>query len=339
MCNRHALVFVGAVLGAGFASGKELISFFSRYGRWSWGLILVAVFAMSLLCYLCLRKAENASTEQWNGLYGGKHPSGQWAKGSVLFLDAVMGGAMISAAGHLAALAIPLNGAYLLGAVGTIGLAFLLGYSNAGPMAVLSGLLAGVHVVVTIAVMVFGKENQPISAAITVETVDGLSGLVGSIAYAALNLTLALGVICRCAGKSCRAAGRTAVLFGLWMTGLLFLSNYLFLKHPELNSSTFPMVSLLSRFGKTGYVLSISVMYLAILTTLSAVLVAMRIGLEQQLSRKAAGLATVCAPALLSVAGFEGLVERWYTPVGCLCLLLVFVPILKKSRKDFEKIS
>jgi uncharacterized membrane protein YkvI len=122
------------------------------------------------------------------------------------------------------------------------------------------------------------------------------------------------------------------------MTGLLFISNYLFLKHPELSNSTFPMVSLLSRFGTFGYACSICVMYLAVLTTLSAVLYALRTGLEPYMPRTAAVMAAAVVPALLSSAGFEGIVERWYTPVGLLCLLVVVLPVMYRQRK-FRKIS
>lgn len=333
MCNRYALMFVGSVIGAGFASGREVISFFSKYGQWSWMFILISSGSMTALCYLCLRKAESRNAQHWCSLYDGRQSNGHLVKGCVLLLDAVMGGSMISAAGHITALVVPLSSAYLLGAAGTIGLAFLLGSSNARVMSFLSSLLAGVHVFSAFAVMVFDRGDT--TAAILAETgfFELLTGAAGSVAYASLNLALAIGVICRCSVGSGRKSGRTAAAFGLWMTMLLFISNYLFLKHPELNNSTFPMVSLLSRFGIGGYTLSVVVMYLAILTTLSAVLYALRTGLQQYIPSGTAEIAAVCAPALLSAAGFEGLVERWYTPVGMLCLLLVFLPMMKNQRK------
>ncbi|MBR4081736.1 MAG: hypothetical protein IKK21_08145, partial [Clostridia bacterium] len=43
---------MGAVVGAGFASGQEIAVFFSRFGRWSWAAILSA----SLLAWLLTRR-------------------------------------------------------------------------------------------------------------------------------------------------------------------------------------------------------------------------------------------------------------------------------------------
>ncbi len=38
---KSVLACVGAVIGAGFVSGREIYSFFTRYGEASWGLILL----------------------------------------------------------------------------------------------------------------------------------------------------------------------------------------------------------------------------------------------------------------------------------------------------------
>lgn len=333
MCNRYALLFVGAVIGAGFASGREVFSFFTQYGHWSWPLILITASVMTLLCFLCHRgigEADEASL--CRDIVG--HRSGRCLSGiSILLLDAVMGGAMISAAGHIAALAVPCRGAYLLGVAVTIGLAFLLGRADTKPMMVLSALLAAIHVTAVVAVMLFDRGEITYALPTDMPLAAVLGGGVGSVAYAALNMTLALGVIGRCTGLSCRVWCRTAAIFGLWMTGLLFFSNFLYLKHPELNEAAFPMVVLLSRFGGVGYVASLFVMYLAILTTLSAVLLALRNGMEQYFPPKVAVLSAAALTLLLSLTGFEELVQRWYTPAGILCLCLVFLPMLKSHRK------
>ena len=105
-CMQCALMFVGAVIGAGFASGREVVSFFSSYGTYSWGLILLSVGTMAALCGLCLKRAKNTEGCRWCAIY---QTEKRWirnlAEGSILLLQIVMGGSMISAAGHLFALA------------------------------------------------------------------------------------------------------------------------------------------------------------------------------------------------------------------------------------------
>lgn len=340
LCMQQALMFVGAVIGAGFASGREVVSFFSIYGEWSWALILLTVCVMTLLCWLCLRRSGAGTGCRWCAVYPEHRPMvRRLAEGCVLFLQMLMGGSMVSAAGHMAQLAIPVRFAYALGAAVTIALALLLGLTGTKPSAMLTALLAAAFLLAAVALLIFDRGENTASLAQTPDLPRLLHGAWRSVAYAALNLSLAIGVICRCGGCSCRTSGRSTVLFGLWMVGLLFLSNFLYLKHPRVQESAFPMVMLLSRFGRAGFNLSLALMYLAILTTLSAGLYALRTGLENHMSRPAALTLSVLLPLLFSSAGFESLVERWYAPAGILCLGLVFLPMVCTGPKNFRNIS
>lgn len=56
-CAGGAIACVGAVIGAGFASGREVVTFFSRYGAHSWWLILLSALVMMLLCAISMREA------------------------------------------------------------------------------------------------------------------------------------------------------------------------------------------------------------------------------------------------------------------------------------------
>lgn len=330
-CMQRALMFVGAVIGAGFASGREIFSFFSGYGAWSWGLILLSAGAMAVLCWLCLRCAGTGSICNWCEMYGSAKPLVKTlAECCILLLQVMMGGSMISAAGHIAALALPLKAAYPMGMMVTIALALWLGCVGLKPMTVLGSLLALLFVWAVVALLIFdGGESN--TAVLTAAAGKIPAGGLRAIAYASLNLAVSIGMVCRCGDCSCKVSNRSAVLFGLLMTGLLFVSNYLYLHHPELAQITFPMVALLGRFGKAGHCLSLVLMYLAILTTLSAGLFALRTGLEAKGSPLAAWILTVLLPIAVSLTGFENLVDRWYAPAGLLCLLLVFVPLLRKA--------
>lgn len=336
-CMQRALMFVGAVIGAGFASGREIFSFFSCYGAFSWFLILVATGTMAILCWLCLRRAGNKGVCGWCEMYCRTSPFVKnFAECSILLLQVIMGGSMISAAGHIAALALPFSAAYPLGMLVTIALALWLGSVGMKPMTALGSLLAVLFVGAIMAVLVFDAADTK-AVVLTVVTLEkGIAGSIRAVAYASLNLAISIGMICRCGNTSCKVSSRSAVLFGLVMTGLLFVSNYLYLHHPELVHTTFPMVALLGRFGKAGHNLSLLVMYLAILTTLSAGLFALRTGLETKVSSKTAWILTILLPLGLSHTGFENLVDRWYAPVGILCLLLVFVPLLQKHKQSVK---
>ena len=106
--GRVAAEICGAVVGAGFASGKEIASFFSRFGRWSWVGILLAVAVVGAVCLGVLRHPGVAGMPPaWHR----RAPGRLW---TALFtgLMAATGGAMLAGAGEVAALLLPVRGAY-----------------------------------------------------------------------------------------------------------------------------------------------------------------------------------------------------------------------------------
>ena len=105
---KSVLACVGAVIGAGFVSGREIYSFFTRYGEASWGLILLSAATMVFLCTLCMRRAQQEQADCWCSLqcFSGTK-MGALARGCVTALMLVTGGAMVSAAGHLTELLWP----------------------------------------------------------------------------------------------------------------------------------------------------------------------------------------------------------------------------------------
>ncbi len=329
-CFERALLLVGAVMGAGFASGREIMSFFSAYGSYSWLMILLAVVVMVLLCCLCFYRTSCMADCQWCTLYMWECP---WVKrgaeGCILLLQAVVSGSMISAAGHIAALFVPWRYAYSVCALGTLLLALWLGYGRLRPLTVASSLLAAGFVAVMFALLIFdGDSVDAVPLQPHHSTGSVLWGCLRAVSYAAVNMTLAIGMVCRVASCNGMAFNRTATLFGCLMTALLFGSNLLYVQHPELQQAAFPTVVLLARFGRIGFVTSLCMLYLAVLTTLTASLFTFRTGLEKAISPSGALCLSVLCPAVASLAGFETIVDGWYVPIGMGCLVFVFAPLL-----------
>ena len=73
-------------------------------------------------------------------------------------------------------------------------------------------------------------------------------------------------------------------------------------------------------------------MYLAVFTSLAAVLCALDEAARQHGPHLRAALA-LGPPLAVSLVGFEGIVDGLYTPAGLACLALVFVPLLWARRK------
>ena len=307
-------ICVGAVVGAGFASGREIVSFFSQYGVVSWGMILLAAVMMGSLCWLILHRPNT---------------NGTIAQLCTDVLWMITAGAMIAAAGQMIALVWESEWAYSIGAVGTLLAAWKCSRRSLQWLGVLGGISTGLLLAV-----LMGGLLLPGDEAVRLPAKTG-SGWIRAAAYAGMNMTLAMGVIGGCRQAKQRENQRTAIGFGAVMLGLLLLSNALYLHHPLAADSAFPIVRLLSGLGRMGFILSAVLLYLAIFTTLASLLYALHASAEKRISHPFLRHSSVLGmPLLISCLGFDGIVGSVYAPVGLLCLCVVFGPMFFKSDKE-----
>lgn len=300
---------LGAVLGAGIASGREVASFFTRYGAWS---ILGIVLAGFTLMYL----ASNELPPSW-------HDKWQERLWRMLFsaLLIVTGGAMLSGAGEISALVLPVKGAYGIGIAATLGLAWFLAHRTQSGLAWTSRAL----LIVLAMLSVCGLRLSPENAAVIPKAFSP-EAVIRAVAYGGFNAALLLPVM----GNSRLVSDRqkkTAILSaGAIFMVLLLACNAVLLRHPALLHDTLPFISMMQRIGKLGYCLGAVSLYLAILSTLTACL--------RGLGRRWYGAASITVVATM---GFSGVVEVAYPVVGAACMcMLAAAKFTNCSRKPFQ---
>lgn len=334
------LACLGAVIGAGFASGRETVAFFTCYGAHAWWLMALAIGVMVGLCALITESARRFGGEHgWCGLFSGR----AWAaQGCALVLMAVTGGAMVSAAGQMICLLWPSHWAYSAGVVGTLLTAWLLGRGKLRVLGWIGGALTAMLSAILVLAMA-GTVSRPVVTLDRSFTAAGLlEAAIRAIAYASMNITLAIGVVCQCARSSGTQNRRLSAAFGGGMALLLCASNLLYLRHPEQLNAAFPIVGLLRGFGRRGFIISVVLLYLSILTTLAAVLYALRGAAKAHVERPALqAIAAMGPPLAVSCVGFSGIVETLYAPIGIVCLFIVFMPlalrVLRERKEGLDK--
>ena len=112
-----ALALLGGVIGAGFASGRELVHFFARHGSCAW---IAACMAIAVLAALVMRLPVQIQRMQCASLIGlcrARFGDRLGALCGALFflLSAFTGGAMLAACAELAALSLNIRHAYKIG--------------------------------------------------------------------------------------------------------------------------------------------------------------------------------------------------------------------------------
>lgn len=301
-----AWTLVGAVIGAGFASGREIVSFFSRWGWWSLAAIAAAV---GVLVWICLGAMEHPCPPlSWQGRWMEK----LW-QGMFLSLLIVTGGAMISAAGEIAALTVPLRGAYWAGMLLSLLLAQLLCARTATGLQRISQALA-VCLILGMAAGLF----LPRMKGVALESVQGWRviplSLWQGVCYGGFNGALAVPVLSGLSQQIPQQQRRRAAWTGCGvLAALLVLGNAVMLRHPALMGDALPMIRLLGQFGRAGYVLGALSLWLSAMSTLMACLTGLRRW----------GWWPLIAMASVAAMGFSAAVERIYPMLGGGCMALM----------------
>jgi len=327
-----AIALVATVVGAGFASGREVLRFFSVFGHWAWvGCIVAAVTLAGLSAWTALLSDRVAAYDLGTlcrrtlGDAGGF--AAAWVNGALISVTA---GAMLAAMGELAALALPIRHAYAIGVMASLGLAARLAGRDISVMAKVGGWLLPACLLLYMLLFI---KREPQQAEFSMAT-GTWRALPMAFSYASMNTALAGGILCELG----QGRGRSAVLRSSVMAGGLFLllllgANAVLSQHVDaLADAALPVVQLARSYGAAGYWLCILTLSLAVITTLIAVLRTLSRMLESALPSRLAK-ASLPLALLLSLAtgltGFGTLVGNVYPLLGAASTLL-FLAIMAK---------
>lgn len=295
---------LGAVVGAGMASGREIASFFGRYGAWG---CVGAALASAMMYLLGGATMPQSWRRRW--------PERLWRVLLTLLLIATAG-AMLAASAEVAALVLPVHGAYWLGMAGTFLLAWVLARRTVNGLAWVSRAM----MLVLAVLVLLGLTIDPMRAvALTDASVP--MALLRGVTYGGFNAALMYPVMAASGQPPARKRqGRLLGCIGIAL--LLMLGNAVLLRHPALIGEPLPYIRLMAQLGQLGYALGALALYLAILSTLTVCLRALG---EMRLC--------VCGALLTALCGFSGVVDRGYPLLGGACALMLLAMRIAARRK------
>ncbi len=319
--GRTAAEVIGAIIGAGFASGREIDAFFTRSGPWGWAGLAAAAAVVGAVCTTILTRPGAAGMpENWQG-----RPMAAIWRGLFAGLMAVTGGAMLAGAGEVAALTLPFHGAKGVGMAATLLAAWMLSRGDGGGMAWVSRALIGCMT----AMLTAGLAQKPLTGVPLRASCAPWTALARGVCYGGFNVALAVPVLSEqgrmTAPERRRCAATVAALFFV----LLAVGNGVLCRHSALQGEALPFVRLLSLWGKPGYWLGGAALYLADLTTLTAALRGIR-----DLSGGRSGIRRTLLAAVigLSLLGFGEVVGRVYPLLGGACVILLALAMAQGKR-------
>jgi len=265
-----AATYVGAVMGAGFASGQEIQQFFVRFGYWGLVGVVLSSVLFSLLGWGMLDLQERwkvSSYKQFfNHLLGLE--LGKWADKLVSILLFVGMFAMISGSGALFDEYFGFSrwlGIILTGLV----IAIALLYRGEGVLWINSVLIPLKFVfclgIATVAIfMTTSGDNEHVKM---LPNPIVSNWAVSAILYVSVNLTLAMVVFASLGREIQKAGARMGAVFGGIALGLFAFSiGSALMRYPDILGLEIPMVGIAGKLGDWPAFCYVVVLWLAMIT-------------------------------------------------------------------------
>ena len=331
-----SLVFtlLGGVIGAGFASGREILRFFAVHGR-------AAPIAIACACALMfaiflrvpsLMRAHDAHTLTWLCQLRLGTRFGLLCGALFMLLFAMTGAAMLAACAELGALVLPIRHAYALSMAVSLAVSCALALCGSWGLVFPGALLC-----LLLPALLFLLLRLPAGEACFVPSMQARQPILAffsGIAYAALSAAQVAGILPQLARQNTRARLITSGLFTLLFGVLLSLSTTVCRRHlPAIHHQALPFVWLSRALGTQGYMLVALCLYAASLSTLCAMLRALM--QDAQDMRHALMAPLLCL--ILAAQGFDSLIAKGYPLLGALCaglLLVLCLPVCPKTDEN-----
>ena len=318
-----ALALLSGVIGAGFASGREILRFFASHGAMAGAAMLCAVGTMAFLFLRLPAQMENCGCTSLDALC--RHRLGDRFGGlcAALFflLFAVTGGAMLAACAELTALVLNIRCAYAVGMAASLLLAMPLARRGVSGLAPIGALLLVLLPALLIRLISLPAGEACFLPAMTPD-LPVRAALEGT-AYGALNAAMLAGALPMLLALVSAIRRRAIIVFSALFGVLLLLGTAVCQRHmPSVIHQAMPFVYLSRALGPGGYLLVAACLYAAAFSTLLAMFVGLR-----RMTRRAYAPPLCCL--LAAMTGFEPIVRSGYPVLGALCaglMLLLCLP-------------
>ncbi len=310
------MIVVGTVIGSGFASGKEIAVFFSRFGNISYLFILFAFFLFWGVIYLFFSFGEKLTR---------KISSSKIFSFLTVLVSLIFTSSMFAGAGNV----LPENA--VLKAFFSLFLIVLCLIIAKNGLSFLSGINNFIMPVTLLSMCIVLFSNLKFSFAVSAQS--ELGGLFFMLLYVILNFSISSIVIAKGGMNLSQKQKVWASFFAsLTLSFFLLLTNFVLLSHPSAMAESMPLLALSSGVGE---VLIKFVIFSGCLTTLFSLVLTSTDCLKQfHLSGFLRCFIAIILPFAISYLGFGAIVSYLYpfaSVLGTLFLLILFLLPEKKT--------
>lgn len=323
------MLIVGTVIGAGFASGREIVAYFGVAPSPLIAIIVaVFIFALCAVFLFIGSRLNMTSVSDVNGVVAGK-AGGVIVSLALLLNSAVSLSAMLAGTDTLFCELLQIKPVYSIAAGLLSSIIVTVGIKG---LKRTNAVLVPVLVLVVLFVTAFSiKEMHPLQL-----TADAISS---GFVYATMNIFLAAGVLTTVSGLTKKQILLTSAFTALIVGGLVF-TFALSLSSSDAGVADMPLELMAQRLGKPVYAVSVAAVAAGIFTTMLTAHQTLTDWLSSYLkSRLLSAIITLFACFLLSLIGFRRVVDLLYPLFGILgavYFLVCFIWLLHASKTTEE---
>ncbi|MEX2414512.1 MAG: hypothetical protein WD424_00090 [Paenibacillaceae bacterium] len=329
--------YIGTVVGAGFATGQEILQFFTLYGKMA---TLTIVISSILFIWLGTKimvishEIKAYSYEDMNIHLFGNH-LGRWVSLLMLILLLAITTVMLAGAGSV--FSEHLNISYQLGLLITMLLAYLVIVRGMSGIKAVNSLVVPIMFFFTIIVFKLAIQS-PSGYNFLYLSSDYPSWRIwlSPFMYTAFNLVLSQAVLVPLGATTpdIRTIRLGGLIGGVGITIMLWIGHIALSAHmPGIVQYDIPMGHIIIPLGPWVYIMFIFIIYAEIFTTLIADLYGLSLQLEQRTSMHPRFMVILLLVVCYAVSqiGFRTLLSTLYPLMGLISLVWLVV-IMKKRR-------
>ena len=321
-----AFTFIGPIVGAGFATGQEVLQFFTRYGIWGTaGILLSSVLfvwigARMMLASARIRAQSYESLNQ--ALFGRRW--GTWASRFMLVVLIGVNAVMLAGAGSIFKEHFGIS--YQTGLLVTIFLVFILLKRGMNAVLAVNSIVVPAMLLFTLIILWDTAHGPGADRWLTMRTdAPQLAAWASPLLYAAFNLSMAQAVL---VPLGSRIKDRKTIIAGAWLGGVgigaMLLVGHIALsaRMPGIAQFDIPMGGIARELGSLLQWAYTFLIFAEIFTTLLCDIYGLTLQLSARLGWPeqaiTAGLLAVCWAG--SQIGFGPLLSTLYPLFGALSL-------------------
>ncbi|WHY68526.1 hypothetical protein [Neobacillus sp. SuZ13] len=338
-----AAVYVGTVVGAGFATGKEIVEFFSRFGFFGLISIIMSGYLFIALGSKLMRMAAHInakSYQEFNEYLFGKWPS-RVINFFMLFMLLGVSAVMLSGAGAVfeEQLGLPKTAGVFM----TIFLSFLVMLVGTKGLFAVNTFVVPLMITFSLILMLFSVQMPHFLDQLLFipHADDGWKSVVAPFSYVALNLGLSQAVLVPIATevKDDWTIKWGGILGGSALTIILIASHFSLIMLPSLEIYNIPMAIVMKNLAPFLFWIFVLVIYGEIFTSV----IGNVFGLDRQL-KQYSSIPTMLSVTLIfvvsyliSLVNYGTLLSYLYPLFGYICMIFFILLWIKPLPTSIRK--